>query len=99
LGRRIRSLRRSRDLSQEGLAEKAGISYKHLGEIERGKANVTIDIVERIAAALDMEMVELFDYEHEGEVKELSRKINGLIKGASEGELRKVLRVLRAITR
>jgi len=34
LGKRIRSLRRLADLSQEGLAEKAGMSSKYLGEVE-----------------------------------------------------------------
>lgn len=39
LGKRIRTLRRLKTLTQEELGEKAGLSYKFVGEIERGEVN------------------------------------------------------------
>jgi DNA-binding XRE family transcriptional regulator len=38
-GKRIRGLRRAKELTQEQLAEIAGISLQNMGEIERGKGN------------------------------------------------------------
>jgi len=40
-------------LSQANLAERAGISRPVVSEIEQGKGNVTLDVLERIAAALE----------------------------------------------
>lgn len=45
LGKRIRSLRRSKDYSQEEFAELAEISGKYLGEIERGQAELWSRVV------------------------------------------------------
>jgi transcriptional regulator with XRE-family HTH domain len=42
-----------RRITQEQLGERAGISYKYLGEIERGEANPTFDVLYRLAKALN----------------------------------------------
>lgn len=97
LGKRIRYLRRLGDLSQEDLAEKAGVSHKYLGEIERGKANLTIDIADKIATALNIEMTDLFDYNHEVGRQELKKEIDTLIREAGEDEIQKIYRVLKSI--
>lgn len=60
LGRRVRVLRLERDYTQERLAERAGISYKFVGEVERGTANASVDTLEKIASALDVDVVDLF---------------------------------------
>ena len=59
LGARIRELRTMAKLSQERLGERAGVSYKFLGEVERGQGNPTIDTLARIAAALDVDITDL----------------------------------------
>jgi transcriptional regulator with XRE-family HTH domain len=53
LGHAIRTLRTATGLSQEALADAAGIDRSHMGRIERGQRNVTILNVVRIADALD----------------------------------------------
>lgn len=60
VGRNIRQLRRLRGLSQERLAELVGNTNKHIGLVERGEVNVTIDILTSIAAGLSVEVGELF---------------------------------------
>lgn len=52
LGKLIAALRRERRLSQEKVALEAGIDRAHMGAIERGEANPTIDILEKLAQAL-----------------------------------------------
>jgi len=54
LGRNIRKFRKAKGLTQEQLAELAGISYKYLGEIERGETNPSIDTLKRIAEGLNI---------------------------------------------
>ena len=53
LGQVIRARRLTVDLSQEALANLAGIDRSHMGKIERGERNVTLLNIERIADALN----------------------------------------------
>lgn len=53
LGEAVRALRKARGLSQEALADAAGIDRSHMGKIERGERNVTIMNIARIAIALN----------------------------------------------
>lgn len=58
-GENIRRLRLARGLSQERLGELSGVDFKYVGAIERGEANFTIGILERLARALGVEPSEL----------------------------------------
>lgn len=53
LGGAVRRLRKASGLSQEALADAAGIERAHLGKIERGERNVTFLNIVRIASALN----------------------------------------------
>jgi transcriptional regulator with XRE-family HTH domain len=46
-------------MSQERLAEKADLSYKYVGEVERGSVNISLDSVVRIAKALGIRLRDL----------------------------------------
>lgn len=59
LGMAIRSQRNVVGLSQEALADAAGIDRSHMGKIERGERNVTLLNVLKIAAALNKKAFEL----------------------------------------
>ncbi|MBI3611537.1 MAG: helix-turn-helix transcriptional regulator, partial [Nitrospirae bacterium] len=64
LGRRIRELRKARNLTQEQFGERTGINYKYLGAVERGQENPTVKILEKIARVLRVDLRELFAFEH-----------------------------------
>jgi transcriptional regulator with XRE-family HTH domain len=53
LGTVIQEKRQHRGETQEQLAERANLSPKYLGQIERGEVNLTIDALARIASALE----------------------------------------------
>ncbi len=61
-GRQLRKLRIARQLSQESLAAKIGISYQAISNIERGINAPSFGTLERIAAILEIELKELFDF-------------------------------------
>jgi len=59
LGKNIKEARARTGLCQEEIAFRASISAQHLSDIERGKRNVTIVILKKIALALRIELWEL----------------------------------------
>ena len=56
----LRKYRRQRGLTQAQLAEKVNVSTHHIGMIELSRNNPTLELVERIAQALDIKTYELF---------------------------------------
>lgn len=60
LGNNIRTLRKNQNLTQEQLAEKANISVPYMTQIELGKRQASLDIIENIAKALDVPVGGLF---------------------------------------
>lgn len=55
----LRKMRQDRNLSQEALAELAGIHRNYLGGIERCERNVGLDNLSKLAAALGVSLAEL----------------------------------------
>jgi transcriptional regulator with XRE-family HTH domain len=60
-GIRIKELRKQNGLSQEKLANIAEIDRTYLPTIEKGERNVSIEVVERLAKALNVKVKDLFD--------------------------------------
>lgn len=61
LGIKIKELRKQKGLSQERLANLAEIDRTYLPTIEKGERNVSIEVVEKLAKALDIKVKDLFD--------------------------------------
>lgn len=59
-GDAIRARRAELGLTQEALADKAGIHRTYIGDVERGARNVALRNVEKLATALDLSVPELF---------------------------------------
>ncbi len=55
----LRRLRVERDLSQERLAADSGVDRAYVGGIERQTENPSIDLLDKLAAALEVEVNEL----------------------------------------
>lgn len=52
IARRLREVREQKGVSQDKLAESAGLDRSHISRIEGGKYNVTIDVLDRLASGL-----------------------------------------------
>ena len=59
LGATVRELRRKRKLTQDVFAERSGLHRAHVGEIERGESNVTLQTLKIIADTLGVKVVDL----------------------------------------
>jgi transcriptional regulator with XRE-family HTH domain len=55
----VRSLRLERHLSQEKLAERSGLHRTYVGSIERSERNISLENIDRLAAALGVASVDL----------------------------------------
>lgn len=97
LGMRIREVRKARQLSQEKLAEKVGVDPKQISRIEGGKSAPSLDTLAAIATHLQVEMKELFDFQHlvAGEsMEDQAVKLLGLM---DEKTKRLAVRLLRTL--
>ena len=59
IGNRIRALRLKKGWSQDVFADRSGLNRAHVGDIERGESNVTIQTLKIIADTLGVRIVEL----------------------------------------
>ena len=60
LGSRVRELRNRRGISRKTLAGESGVSERHLAQLESGEGNISILLLRRIVAALNISLEELF---------------------------------------
>jgi len=65
LGKRVRELRNRRGLTRKMMAREADVSERHLAQLEAGEGNVSIVLLRRIAAAVNVSLEELFATETE----------------------------------
>ena len=87
LGERVRSLRARRGLTRKAVAQSAGVSERHLANLEYGIGNASILILQQVAQALQCTLAELV-----GDVSTSSPEwllIRELLETRSEAELRR----------
>ena len=85
-------------MTQEQVAERAGLSLQSIGEIERGRGNPTLVNIERLSDALDTELTSLFDLKGLGLTKEQSLKeLVALLEKANVDQVRAILNIVRVL--
>lgn len=60
-GKSVSTRRKALGLTQEGIAEKAGLHRTYIGMIERAEKNITLENIEKIASALGVSIARLFN--------------------------------------
>jgi len=98
LGKRIRLLRKQRNITQERLGELAGICHKYIGQIERAEKNPSLAVVRRIAHALELSLTYLLDGDSE-KIENLCHleKIMQLLKSQKPAKIRNVAKALKLL--
>jgi transcriptional regulator with XRE-family HTH domain len=94
LGRRVRELRLAKGLTQWHMAER-GFSYKYYQKIEAGRVNLTLKSLAKLAAALGVEVSDLFRFplpqgKVAAEANRVAALVTWLINAAEEEDLRKI---------
>ena len=56
---KLKEFRVKKNLSQEELADMAGLHRTYVGSVERGERNISIDNMERLASALNVQIKDL----------------------------------------
>lgn len=96
LGSRIKELRHGRGLSQEQLAEIVDIDTKHLSRIETGLSAPTVDRLDIIADALNVEVRSLFEFGHLDNREVQLAGIDKMLKQLDENDLKVIYRIVRS---
>lgn len=61
-GTTFRQIRKSKNLNQDEVAEKAGLSTSYISDVERGVANPKLDTIDALAKGLEVNAIELFEF-------------------------------------
>lgn len=103
VGARLRNLRKERGLSQGEVANRANLQETYLGAVERGKRNISLKTLEKIAEALGVDEFEAFRFGEIDTDAELIEKADlveahkSLLLERSIAEVRMVNRIAKDI--
>jgi transcriptional regulator with XRE-family HTH domain len=61
VGQRIKELRKKLELSQEALANEAEVDRTYVTDVENGRRNISVEVLERIITALQVSISEFFN--------------------------------------
>ena len=67
IAQNIRDLRRNLGISQEDLADNAGLHRTYIGSVERGERNISLENILKISRALNTKAADLFRGEENAE--------------------------------
>jgi transcriptional regulator with XRE-family HTH domain len=62
VGQNLRAIREARGLSQEAFADVLGFHRTYAGGLERGERNLSLQSVEKLAAKLDVDPLDLLEH-------------------------------------
>ena len=99
IGERIRKSRQEARISQEELAEYAGISGSYISDIEAGKRNFSVDVLMKIAEALQVSTDWILRADTPGTAAVLNRDVERILEGLSADEMNDVMLILTDIKR
>ena len=97
IGQRIRKIRKARNLSQEELAEKIGISVTHMSHIETGNTKLSLPVFVELSNALEVRTDELLSDNNPGMRNVSMEAIIHTLETCSTQQIRIIEDVLPAI--
>ena len=97
LGKRIKELRKSKNLTQEKLAELVGFEPNHITKIEAGIHFPQPEKLDKLAQVFDIPMNELFDFDHKLPEIVIKHKITEWLEDASLAETEYIYKTIKNI--
>ncbi len=92
LGRKVRVLRAGRGMTRKMLAADSGVSERYLAQLEQGKGNISISLLQRVATALRTDIVDLLQAGKEITAEQVL--INELVQGLDSDDQHRALQLL-----
>ena len=97
LGLKIKELRERNKLTQFKLAEMINMEPSNLSKIERGIQMPKEETLESIIKVLDIDLKELFDFQHFMKHEDLLKKLIDILKESNTQELRTYYKIINSI--
>lgn len=97
-GARLKKLRQEKKLSQEELAFQCNMQASHIGQLERGQKNPTLDTLIKIANGFEITLPELLDFDEKPQNKNQNptvNKINAYLSALTEKQQKQVLAIIK----
>lgn len=88
IGTKIKEIRKRKKISQEKLAEMVGMNQRSIVRLENSYSKPSIETLEKIAAALEVNIVDFFAAEPVKSRVQIIEEINNCIKKMSDDELK-----------
>lgn len=92
LGRKVRALRAGRGMTRKMLAADSAVSERYLAQLEQGKGNISIGLLQRVAAALRTDIAKLLQTGNEITAEQVL--INELVQGLDRDDQQRALQLL-----
>ncbi len=96
-GKRLKEIRKSKNFTQERLAESIRIEPKQICRIENGTCFTTFDKLQKIAQTLDVEIYEFFKYNHKKPKDALIKEMDEIFKNASDENIELIYKVVTTL--
>jgi transcriptional regulator with XRE-family HTH domain len=96
-GSRIKEIRESKGLNQEQLAEIVNMESRHISRIETGKSFTTLENIDKIAKALNVDINTLFAFQHKKDKNILIAEIDNYLKKADEKQIELAYKLIQAV--
>lgn len=97
LALRLKELRKSRGLTQEKLAEMIGRDTKHISKLEIAGSYPSIETLERIAKALNVELKDIFNFDGLQDKNYVVNEFEKLLKYSDEKHLQILYKIHREL--
>lgn len=94
-GRKIKEYRKKQNLTQAKLAEFVNVDDKHISCIEAGKNFPSPDLIGRIAAALNVEPKDLFEFYYLEDPSDLKKEIISMLENLKDSEISLAYKYIR----
>ena len=97
IGRRVAWLREYEDITQAQLAKAVGADPMAISRLERGLTMPSVERFDKIAAALNKDLAEIFDFTDPDTEHQIFRRIVNTVCFLDREELETALRLLRSL--
>ncbi len=99
LGNRLRELRTKQDMTQADLAESTGLSDNFIALMERGKTSPSLQTLENLANALNVQIADLFAFNSKTPTKinKSERAIQHLLRKHTPSQIKTLLQIQKLI--